>query len=162
MTQALKHLIETAQYPDKCAAARRALSWTSRRILAWAFALLGLAVLQAHASEYPYIKWPNGEYREVNTDLQVKVLGGSIDIARTWTLGRWWLNPAWAPLDFELDPLGRDAKTIQRAGTLYERSGQSGLFIAKDRDRKSTRLNSSHLVISYAVFCLKKKNATFV
>src|SRR5256885_14952609 len=25
------------------------------------------------------------------------------------------------------------------------------------RDRKSTRLNSSHLVISYAVFCLKKK-----
>src|SRR2546426_7630326 len=27
-------------------------------------------------------------------------------------------------------------------------------------DRKSTRLNSSHLVISYAVFCLKKKNNT--
>src|SRR2546426_8053877 len=28
---------------------------------------------------------------------------------------------------------------------------------APDEDRKSTRLNSSHLVISYAVFCLKKK-----
>src|SRR2546426_4984647 len=28
-------------------------------------------------------------------------------------------------------------------------------------DRKSTRLNSSHLVISYAVFCLKKKNSPF-
>src|SRR5256885_12848576 len=27
-------------------------------------------------------------------------------------------------------------------------------------DRKSTRLNSSHLVISYAVFCLKKKNSS--
>src|ERR1039457_259612 len=27
-------------------------------------------------------------------------------------------------------------------------------------DRKSTRLNSSHLVISYAVFCLKKKSTT--
>src|SRR5438045_6911956 len=27
-----------------------------------------------------------------------------------------------------------------------------------ERDRKSTRLNSSHLGISYAVFCLKKKN----
>src|SRR5688500_19567722 len=27
------------------------------------------------------------------------------------------------------------------------------------RDRKSTRLNSSHLVISYAVFCLKKKTS---
>src|SRR5256885_8175394 len=30
-------------------------------------------------------------------------------------------------------------------------------WVAVDRDRKSTRLNSSHLVISYAVFCLKKK-----
>src|SRR5690606_39971130 len=29
---------------------------------------------------------------------------------------------------------------------------------AADRDRKSTRLNSSHVKISYAVFCLKKKN----
>src|SRR5256885_9310970 len=29
--------------------------------------------------------------------------------------------------------------------------------VAAARDRKSTRLNSSHLVISYAVFCLKKK-----
>src|SRR2546426_5333352 len=29
---------------------------------------------------------------------------------------------------------------------------------AELQDRKSTRLNSSHLVISYAVFCLKKKN----
>src|SRR5688500_19883081 len=28
---------------------------------------------------------------------------------------------------------------------------------AREVDRKSTRLNSSHLVISYAVFCLKKK-----
>src|SRR5256885_8266310 len=30
------------------------------------------------------------------------------------------------------------------------------------RDRKSTRLNSSHLVISYAVFCLKKKKTITV
>src|SRR2546426_8538611 len=29
--------------------------------------------------------------------------------------------------------------------------------VARREDRKSTRLNSSHLVISYAVFCLKKK-----
>src|SRR5256885_17009084 len=29
------------------------------------------------------------------------------------------------------------------------------------RDRKSTRLNSSHLVISYAVFCLKKKKKIY-
>src|SRR5438034_6516833 len=32
--------------------------------------------------------------------------------------------------------------------------------LAHHLDRKSTRLNSSHTVISYAVFCLKKKNKT--
>src|SRR2546430_10413182 len=31
-------------------------------------------------------------------------------------------------------------------------------LLARGRDRKSTRLNSSHSQISYAVFCLKKKN----
>src|SRR5256885_7472305 len=37
---------------------------------------------------------------------------------------------------------------------------ESGLaLIIKREDRKSTRLNSSHLVISYAVFCLKKKKS---
>src|SRR2546426_2446527 len=33
-------------------------------------------------------------------------------------------------------------------------------FVVDVEDRKSTRLNSSHLVISYAVFCLKKKKKT--
>src|SRR2546426_6444862 len=33
----------------------------------------------------------------------------------------------------------------------------TGLLLTVRTDRKSTRLNSSHLVISYAVFCLKKK-----
>src|SRR5437667_8394089 len=31
----------------------------------------------------------------------------------------------------------------------------------RERDRKSTRLNSSHITISYAVFCLKKKTADY-
>src|SRR5256885_9279910 len=47
------------------------------------------------------------------------------------------LRPAPASVDPELDALRR--RVLGR------------------RDRKSTRLNSSHLVISYAVFCLKKK-----
>src|SRR5256885_6761564 len=34
---------------------------------------------------------------------------------------------------------------------------EAGVPVAPGADRKSTRLNSSHLVISYAVFCLKKK-----
>src|SRR5260221_10535989 len=36
----------------------------------------------------------------------------------------------------------------------------SGIVIPENADRKSTRLNSSHTVISYAVFCLKKKKHT--
>src|SRR5256885_12186599 len=38
--------------------------------------------------------------------------------------------------------------------------GAGGEHLAQS-DRKSTRLNSSHLVISYAVFCLKKKNNNY-
>src|SRR5437870_10034168 len=36
----------------------------------------------------------------------------------------------------------------------------SGFAVSVLGDRKSTRLNSSHVAISYAVFCLKKKNDT--
>src|SRR5256885_3635971 len=48
---------------------------------------------------------------------------------------------------------GVGAAIGQGAGAGVERAGEG-------QDRKSTRLNSSHLVISYAVFCLKKKNTT--
>src|SRR5256885_9722424 len=34
--------------------------------------------------------------------------------------------------------------------------------LRQTQDRKSTRLNSSHLVISYAVFCLKKKKKKYI
>src|SRR5256885_8656685 len=44
------------------------------------------------------------------------------------------------------------AVSAERRGR--HRAGAAG---ARGRDRKSTRLNSSHLEISYAVFCLKKK-----
>src|SRR3712207_7593927 len=37
------------------------------------------------------------------------------------------------------------------------RGDDFGVVVAHGRDRKSTRLNSSHANISYAVFCLKKK-----
>src|SRR5207253_3679283 len=38
--------------------------------------------------------------------------------------------------------------------------GKISLGEAEELDRKSTRLNSSHVAISYAVFCLKKKRRT--
>src|SRR5712664_4517366 len=44
------------------------------------------------------------------------------------------------------------------------RCGKPGLDRPRNcrQDRKSTRLNSSHDQISYAVFCLKKKNKTYI
>src|SRR2546430_6358700 len=41
---------------------------------------------------------------------------------------------------------------------IYEKKYGTTLFRKPRADRKSTRLNSSHSQISYAVFCLKKKN----
>src|SRR3989442_11497778 len=48
---------------------------------------------------------------------------------------------------------------LQRLAPLHGLLLAAGLD-ARQRDRKSTRLNSSHVRISYAVFCLKKKNYT--
>src|SRR5258707_9878803 len=50
----------------------------------------------------------------------------------------------------------------QRAALIQEKLGAASphagpMFVGKTGDRKSTRLNSSHANISYAVFCLKKK-----
>src|ERR1039457_7434357 len=50
--------------------------------------------------------------------------------------------------------------TLFRSGLPDHGRGCGGAGrLAAHTDRKSTRLNSSHLVISYAVFCLKKKNS---
>src|SRR6266540_2196792 len=48
----------------------------------------------------------------------------------------------------------RDAHTELRVVLVHE---LELVPIPRHRDRKSTRLNSSHITISYAVFCLKKK-----
>src|SRR2546426_4384088 len=55
--------------------------------------------------------------------------------------------------------IGADGVPIRRIG---EDLGQlpDDLSAPRELDRKSTRLNSSHLVISYAVFCLKKKKTS--
>src|SRR2546422_3342371 len=52
-------------------------------------------------------------------------------------------------------------RTGAPAGTLlgaHERGRPDHRAVGREGDRKSTRLNSSHGYISYAVFCLKKKN----
>src|SRR5205814_8894381 len=49
------------------------------------------------------------------------------------------------------------SRTERHRHIQYRVSASPRLNIIDARDRKSTRLNSSHLGISYAVFCLKKK-----
>src|SRR3989454_2556327 len=49
---------------------------------------------------------------------------------------------------------------VDRAEGAYKWDVDGHRYVDYWIDRKSTRLNSSHLVISYAVFCLKKKKST--
>src|SRR5690242_21277239 len=55
-----------------------------------------------------------------------------------------------------LEPPAQDLRPARRARR-HRRGQRSGGRLGRRRDRKSTRLNSSHMSISYAVFCLKKK-----
>src|SRR5256885_4018025 len=65
-----------------------------------------------------------------------------------WRRARFTPVPALGPSWRKVEDSRRDTKP--RLMRIFIRS-----------DRKSTRLNSSHLVISYAVFCLKKKKRTW-
>src|SRR2546426_6823608 len=59
----------------------------------------------------------------------------------------------------QLDAVGRieDDRIAEPAHDRQRAEVRDEVVIPERGDRKSTRLNSSHLVISYAVFCLKKK-----
>src|SRR5438045_6128176 len=60
----------------------------------------------------------------------------------------------------ELPPDRLDDQVLRRVVHVGDDVAAEGVLVADGAapDRKSTRLNSSHLGISYAVFCLKKKN----
>src|SRR5688572_31570781 len=59
--------------------------------------------------------------------------------------------------DVEAVDAARQFRQSQRLLQRFERVVIGGGVLVETRDRKSTRLNSSHSQISYAVFCLKKK-----
>src|SRR5947209_14931710 len=89
------------------------------------------------------------------------------------SLINWREAPGWMPVLLSEDRLSATAESL-----LYNKTGRSVYMLplvsmvrtvmssldlatpaasARERDRKNTRLNSSHANISYAVFCLKKK-----
>src|SRR5688572_31630735 len=96
---------------------------------------------------------------------RVLVLTGSLDMVAQMSCNPAIGGVAKGHLVKELDALGGEmASVIDVTGIQYRRLNASkGPAVrstraqADKRDRKSTRLNSSHSQISYAVFCLKKK-----
>ena len=86
-------------------------------------ALLSICLLSTLSGfAAPRVSLPNGERTDSNTDMQVKVLGSAITIQSTWVNGRWYLNPAWAPLKFKLDRNDQSVKYVDRSGSVYERA----------------------------------------
>src|SRR5690625_6773739 len=69
------------------------------------------------------------------------------------------------PISMILGDLGAEVIKVEALGGSDEtrkwgppfQNDVSAYYLCANRDRKSTRLNSSHVAISYAVFCLKKK-----
>src|SRR5690625_5575097 len=60
-----------------------------------------------------------------------------------------------------LKSLGVSQAVVRRASSMITNLFKSTGMMSGVSDRKSTRLNSSHVAISYAVFCLKKKKISF-
>src|SRR5258708_16299749 len=59
---------------------------------------------------------------------------------------------------FDAEELGLEPRVDRVVAEVRPLVEPADRLVTLDRDRKSTRLNSSHQIISYAVFCLKKKN----
>src|ERR1039457_7731015 len=92
------------------------------------------------------------------------------DTARHWFWGcalataasRSDVNVAMPHLRGEWSPTKAILRTLEVSFMRHFHCSHAPVFLNQSDalDRKSTRLNSSHLVISYAVFCLKKKKET--
>src|SRR5699024_11402373 len=98
---------------------------------------------------------PTAEFTRLN-DLQAELQDRAVAAARE----RWQKRPATSRGNFDAE---REAASAARRFPAFAnpRNAASGglrqLLEKKEGDRKSTRLNSSHVSISYAVLCLKKR-----
>ena len=90
---------------------------------------------------------PGEDLRHLDWDLLARLDRPYIRVSRREAAESWslWIDTS---ASMGVGPPGKLQMAAEVAG---------GIAAAGLRDRKSTRLNSSHVVISYAVFCLKKK-----
>src|SRR5699024_12051095 len=77
---------------------------------------------------------------------------------KTWCLGNE-MDGSWQIGQKTAHEYGRLAAETGKAMKLVDPNIE---LVSSGRDRKSTRLNSSHVSISYAVFCLKKKKRKLI
>src|SRR5207244_12114368 len=100
---------------------------------------LSLIILSSFFYSYRHIchlhSFPTRRSSDLSSGEQSINPARSLDAANTYPSGAWISRP-WCPFGF----FANNSRTV--------------VFL---QDRKSTRLNSSHQIISYAVFCLKKK-----
>src|SRR5690625_801127 len=101
----------------------------------------GLAIQAVKPTDYDELKEASKTYEQQINDLQA-----TID-AQKESLG-------------SIDELKKEIESYKLKDIKTNIAVQAGIpleLAGRLRDRKSTRLNSSHVAISYAVFCLKKK-----
>src|SRR3712207_2955465 len=115
----------------------------------------------AGASTKPYFRPPYGDY-DASVLADVYTRGYKYNVMwSTDSLG-WRGYTKQQILQRVLDGLKPGAVYLFHVGSQSQDGPALQRIISELRDRKSTRLNSSHANISYAVFCLKKKKTTHI
>jgi len=87
------------------------------------------------------VSLPNQDYQETTQDLVVKVLGGVVQINRTWSYGKWYLNPRWSDLILLPDPLD-GVQALARGDQIYTRPSGSNLY-SLDINNRIARITDS-------------------
>lgn len=115
---------------------KKSKAWSGRKVLLRSLRAVTAVLLLncfipavSQANTEVNILFPNGEYAERTEDMRVAALGGEVRLDRTWQNSRWYINPLWSNLRFVSDSIDNSIKVIDRAGTLYTRSGNSDTFI---------------------------------
>src|SRR2546427_3998425 len=108
---------------------------------------------RALATMHSDVDWPNG--------MEGGCLHGQEAVRDYWTRQWGLIDPHVEPQRFSTDDTGRTVVDVHqvvrdREGRVLTDQMVQHIYVIQE-DRKSTRLNSSHSQISYAVFCLKKK-----